>query len=103
MFNVFPLLTFYFNVVNIVEKDVCPCRPLIKVGRVEVWRKKSRTNVSNFFHVSCICGGVEGSKGEGIAHCCQTTSVPGDKRWSFDVILETLMWGITFQVLSPVV
>lgn len=57
-------LKFYFtsNIISIVEKNVCPLGPLIRVGRVMVWRKEGGTNVSYFFFASLSAGVRVGNK-----------------------------------------
>lgn len=40
------MINFIFNV-YIVKKDACVCGPVIRVGRVEAWRKVGGTDVSN--------------------------------------------------------
>lgn len=45
----FKFLMFIFIAADIVETDVCPCGPLIRIGRAKIWRKKGETNVSSFF------------------------------------------------------
>lgn len=58
-------------------------------GKDEVWRKMGGTRFSLFFPPSC-------SMGEEVvraAACWPSTSPPLDEEWSFDDILETLLWG----------
>lgn len=39
----------FFKIVCIVERDILPCRSLLRVRRVDVWRLLIGTNVSVFF------------------------------------------------------
>lgn len=57
-----------------------PMWALIRMGRVKVWRKESRINVSSFFLFLLYLQG-QGYR-EGDILCCQATSAPGDERWS---------------------
>lgn len=57
---------FYFCNVYIAVEDVCPCGPVIKVGRVEVWRKVDEMVASIFFSfASRILGNEKKRRGEG--------------------------------------
>lgn len=53
---------FILNVVYLAERDLCPCGCLIRVGRVQAWRKVCGTNVSILF-LSCVHRGGEKGKG----------------------------------------
>lgn len=59
---------------------------LIRVGRVEVWRKVGGTNFLFFFLLVSI-----GQKEEGTTPFCQTKSAVKDREQTFDDALETLM------------
>lgn len=47
----------YFDIIYILERDACPCGPLIMVVNVKLWRKVCGTNVSTFslFHFLSLC------------------------------------------------
>lgn len=75
----------FFKIVCIVERDILPCRSLLRVSRVDVWRLLIGTNVSVFFS-SCVCSGER----EGSTPCCQTTLAPMDRGQSFDDTWEIL-------------
>lgn len=64
---------------------------LIRVSRVEVWRKVGKTNISIFFSPV-----FTGRVGKEVIPCCRTISVPRDEGRSFADSLETPIWGRVF-------
>lgn len=55
-----------------IGRNACPCGPLIRVGKVEVWKK---VGALNFFFFSCVHKEGEGEKAD---PCFQTTSALRD-------------------------
>lgn len=64
------IFNFVLNSAYIVERGTHPCGPLIKVGKVEVWKKVGRTNVSDL----CFSCELRGTTPR-----CQTTSALKDE------------------------
>lgn len=76
--------------VYIVERAVCPCGSLIRVGRVYAWRKVRVTNVSVVFCCCCcslLCSLLD--KGKGLLLAVKPHQYLGSvRRWLFGDILE---------------
>lgn len=34
-----------FNIVSIIERDILPCGPPVRMGRVEIWKKVGGTMI----------------------------------------------------------
>lgn len=73
---------YIINTVYIAQKDECLCRPPIRVG---VRKKVDRTNVTVLFF-SCVLWGR--GKNRELLLCCQTTSTPRDKGWSYHTLRD---------------
>lgn len=78
--NLFFSLFFFlfpFNIVYMFERDACPHGSLIRVGRVEIWRKVGETNVSLSLYLS-FSSVSTGREEERATPFCQTTAALGD-------------------------
>lgn len=79
-------VAFFFNIGYIIERDGCPCGPLIKVRRVW-YRERWVWQMLQFFFLLDLQERMWGA-----TPCCETTLTPRDGGWSFD---DTLIWALT--------
>lgn len=83
---------FYFCNVYIAVEDVCPCGPVIKVGRVEVWRKVDETVASIFFFLLLpVSWGMKRREGERAIPGSPTALASGYEGWQLNVIVGSPM------------
>lgn len=58
LFLFYLFISFHFNGIYMIEKDVFQCGPLIRVGSIEAWEKVGRTNASKMLHFLLYLLGV---------------------------------------------
>lgn len=81
----------------IIEKDVCPCGPLIWVGRVEIWGKWMRQLLSFFF---LPISGRRGKRGkEQLLVPSPLTHKPA-VTWTLWISLPVINYGLLYATAS---
>lgn len=67
----------FFDDIYMIEKDTCPCEPLISVGRIQAWGKMDETTLPIFPSLLPISGGRR-EKEKSAASSSLGTPVPED-------------------------